>query len=603
VARIALNFLPIFLLIFTQRALPAEQWLRINSTNFELFTTAGEKKGREAILYFEQVRAVFEKFAKSKSISTTPVRIVAFQSDKEFKPYRINEFATAYYLGSRDRDYIVMKSIASEHYPTAIHEYTHLIMKHSGLPVPVWLNEGLAEVFSTLRPAGKQVLIGNLIPGRVQELQTGKWLPLETLIAVDHRSPLYNEKARAGMFYAESWALTYMLYLSNEYLPKFGELLRLLKADDSQAAVFQQVYGKSLPQIKSELEGFMRGSRFNAAVVDVKLEKSAESPDVRPATALESGLTLADLLAVTRKRDEARAAYENLAKEYPKETEIPLAQARLAWMNRDRDEMKRYFARAIELGSKNAKVHFDYAMMLRESDAAADEIVGLLNTAALLQPDMTEANYMLGFYAMNASRFGEAVSHFNKVKKVDKAQAFPLFRALAYASYRLGSREEAAKHAESALKYAVEPEDVRVAKELLAYVTQDPSARTPVLRADGQPRLTRPEPDSAEPESKVSVFAERTYPIEGTLEQVDCLDKVARLRILVGAKHVSLLIEDPSKIVIKSAVAGQHEFTCGPQKPVKVAVEYILKPEDTYKTEGAIRSIEFRSTGALRVRD
>jgi hypothetical protein len=44
-----------------QAAFAAEQWLKINSSNFELFTTAGEKKGREAILYLEQVRSLFAK--------------------------------------------------------------------------------------------------------------------------------------------------------------------------------------------------------------------------------------------------------------------------------------------------------------------------------------------------------------------------------------------------------------------------------------------------------------------------------------------------------------------------------------------------------------
>ena len=35
---------------------PAEQWTKLTSSHFELFTTAGERKGREALLYFEQVR-------------------------------------------------------------------------------------------------------------------------------------------------------------------------------------------------------------------------------------------------------------------------------------------------------------------------------------------------------------------------------------------------------------------------------------------------------------------------------------------------------------------------------------------------------------------
>ena len=39
----------------------AEQWLKLQSSHFELYTTAGEKKGREAVLYFEQVRDFFQR--------------------------------------------------------------------------------------------------------------------------------------------------------------------------------------------------------------------------------------------------------------------------------------------------------------------------------------------------------------------------------------------------------------------------------------------------------------------------------------------------------------------------------------------------------------
>jgi hypothetical protein len=104
-----------------------EQWVHLTTPHFELYTTAGEKKGREAILYFEQVRSFFLEASPSKRVPSFPVRIIAFRSDKEYNPFRPSEAAAAFYTGSHDRDYIVMKDIASEHYPVAIHEYTHLI--------------------------------------------------------------------------------------------------------------------------------------------------------------------------------------------------------------------------------------------------------------------------------------------------------------------------------------------------------------------------------------------------------------------------------------------------------------------------------------------
>ncbi|MGO4884351.1 MAG: hypothetical protein ACLP59_26545 [Bryobacteraceae bacterium] len=78
------------------------------------------------------------------------MHIVVFRSDKEFAPYAPNEVAAAFYLGAQDRDYIVMKNAASDEFPVAVHEYIHLLVKHTGIAAPpVWFNEGLAELYST----------------------------------------------------------------------------------------------------------------------------------------------------------------------------------------------------------------------------------------------------------------------------------------------------------------------------------------------------------------------------------------------------------------------------------------------------------------------
>ena len=591
--------LALLLIVGSAKAIfAAEQWLKVKSSNFELFTTAGERKGREAILYFEEVRSVFAKLTKSGAAPTLPVRIIAFRSEKEYTPYRINDSAAAYYLGGQERDYIVMKSIDPELYPVALHEYTHLIVKHAGLSLPAWLNEGLADVYSTLKPYGKQVMVGEIYPSRYHELQTGKWLNIETLIAVDHRSPFYNEKQKAGMFYAESWALTHMLYLSNDYRQKFTQFLSQIKADGPQAAVFQQVYGKSLTQVQADLGLYMRGTRFNAAVADVTVEKSAETPEIRPATPVESGLALADLLAGTRKRDEAKAAYEGLARANPQDPEMELALAHLAWMNADHEEIRRHFARAIELGTTNAKVYFDYAMMLQGQAGKEPEIAALLRRAVELKPDLTEAHYMLGFYASNASRFGEAVVHLREVKKLEKDQAFPYFRALAYAYYRLGQMEDARKNAESAVKFAKEPKDSELAKEFLAYLAQEPSkraAKPPALNLDERPRLARRDApaETATPEPPAPL-REMTFSVVGSLQQVDCLGKTARLRLQVDGKAIAFLIEDPMTVTVKGSSEGRHDFTCGAQKPATVALEYLKRADTKLETEGLVRSIEFR---------
>ena len=68
---------------------------------------------------------------------------------------------------------------------------------------------------------GNQIFVGDLIRGHVYEMYQNKWIPLETILSVDHNSPYYNEKSKAGGFYNESWALTHMLMLDPAYSAPF----------------------------------------------------------------------------------------------------------------------------------------------------------------------------------------------------------------------------------------------------------------------------------------------------------------------------------------------------------------------------------------------
>src|SRR5205807_10359238 len=63
----------------------AEQspWLEVHSTHFTVITDAGEKKGREVALRFEQMRSVFATLlTKDRLNQPRPLTILAFKNDK-----------------------------------------------------------------------------------------------------------------------------------------------------------------------------------------------------------------------------------------------------------------------------------------------------------------------------------------------------------------------------------------------------------------------------------------------------------------------------------------------------------------------------------------
>lgn len=179
------------------------RWIRMRSADFEVYSSAGERNTRDTLHEFEQARSFFTQAMGVDVGQSASIRVLIFGSKKEYEPYRPNEAAAAFYLPAPDHDYIVLGGTGADVFPMAVHEYVHLVARHSGLNYPPWLNEGLAELYSTLKPYAGQILVGSIIPGRYQALLYDKWVPLAVILSADQNSPYYNEKERAGSLYNE----------------------------------------------------------------------------------------------------------------------------------------------------------------------------------------------------------------------------------------------------------------------------------------------------------------------------------------------------------------------------------------------------------------
>ena len=82
------------------------------------------------------MRAFFLKASPVRGSADFPVRIIEFTTDDQFQPFRDNVSA-AYFFSGPARDYIVLGPPASVNYSLAIQEYMHLIIRHSGLKIPL----------------------------------------------------------------------------------------------------------------------------------------------------------------------------------------------------------------------------------------------------------------------------------------------------------------------------------------------------------------------------------------------------------------------------------------------------------------------------------
>jgi Flp pilus assembly protein TadD len=568
-----------------------DPWLKINSANFELYTTAGERSGRDLIRHFERVRSFFLQAFGSRLQASRPARIIAFRNEREYQPYRPNEFAAAFFQPGALHDFIVMSDASSEHYPVAVHEYTHLMIHQSGMEIPAWLNEGLAELYSSLEPRGVKILVGQVIPSRLQVLRSDRWIPLATLLAVDHASPLYNEKSRAGMFYAESWALVHMLNLDPEYRPQLKSLVTALKDNDPPAA-FAKVYGKQVGEVEAALRTYFNAATVHAQLFDVNV------PEIEPAASLPARLALAELLVNYRGReDQARAAYDQLAKDYPDRWEVEEGLAQFAWQGRKLAEAARHFARAMELGCNNLPSLLLYARVLGYNNQAKDEASVLLKAAKLF-PESDEVNLELGATQIRNGNYGLAAATLLSVKKVSSsADAYRLFYNLAYAQYRLGDMAGGRLNSAKARAYTKIPAEI-ASLDRLEQALDRPKSRAevtlPRTDEDGDaPRLMRRPAGDAPVERSEAPALPQLPSFDGTLENMEC-GALARLHVRAEGAVRIFVIPDPTKVAIHGTNGESIELQCGAQKPPRALhIEYQAMPSMA-GVAGVVRTLEFR---------
>ena len=574
-----------------------DPWLKLTSANFQLYTTGGERSGRDLIRHFEQVRSFFLQVFGDSLPDAKPACIIAFRNEKEFEPYRPNEFATAFFHGGLEHDFIVMSYGARDPYPVAVHEFTHMMVHEGGHEYPPWLNEGLAELFSNLQPLGNKIRVGQDIPGHLMRLQNEKWLPLATLLAVDHSSPHYNEKSKAGIFYAESWKLVHMLFLDPAYRPQLKALGPALKQGDSAAAL-EAVYHKSLGAIEADLHRYLGNGTINVLMFNIQLPKAVDTPEVETAEGMSARLALAEMLSNTAGRSEqAGAAYQALAQEYPTRWEVEEGWGQLFWHQRKLSDAARHYARAVELGGQDARLFLDYGRVLSYSGRPGDAI-DILGKAAQLNPDNDEVHFELGSAYVRNRNWGAAVAELRAMKKVLPAQAYRYLYNLAYAEYRVGQISEAKAHAAQARTLTHNPGEAASLDRL------DRALETPPVRAESG-RSERTSGDSAEAPRMVhqgpaqETEAPQAQPapalpsVEGTFEHLEC-GKPARLHVRVAGKIRIFLIADPGSVTIRNGNGAPVDLQCGPQKPPRaLRIEYQAQPGQP-DTAGLVRSLEFK---------
>jgi hypothetical protein len=292
-------------------------WLEIHSTHFTVITDAGEKKGREVALRFEQMRAVFATLLSKEHLNQpVPLTIFAFRNDKSY--YQLAPLVhvpgnaqgqpidvPGFFLPGEDQDFIALNLFEEESWRAVAHDFAHMLLNYNYPPAQGWFDEGLAEYFSSIRVDNKQVEIGgdpelgssvtqDLLgndrethpPKSLTELLGAQvWISLPDLFGMKHDTSSFNEGTHHTMYYAESWIVMHYL-LHEKKLPETGTYFDLvLNQHVPVEDAIQKAFGITSAQLEDAVKAYLHGQTQLFTALDAARQKPQTS--VRPATSAQ----------------------------------------------------------------------------------------------------------------------------------------------------------------------------------------------------------------------------------------------------------------------------------------------------------------------------
>jgi tetratricopeptide (TPR) repeat protein len=453
---------------------PLIQWVGKATAHFAIYTKGLNAEGQELLGHLETARLFFERSGWASRDLKLPLSILAFSTPQEFDTYRFNPGAFAFYQRTHEGDFVLMRALEPDHYSVAVHEYTHFVVEHSGLKLPLWLNEGLADFYSTLQYRNAQALVGTPPPGREDSLLRRGWIDWSTLAAVDANSPYYRQPEKMLAFYAQSWALVHVLALDPAYAGKFQSFLGAMSGTSKAEDVFPAVYHKTLQEVGHEVEENVKTKSLEPQGVNIDIRPGIlQTADIADAPK-QAEFALANVQAADPNAlPQAKARLAALAAKYPDDPRSEEALGFLLMRSGAKSEAEQHFARALRANSSNPDVFFALAHLKLAHGGSSEEAINLLRRGLAVDPTNYNALLELGFAATKNDQFDVAVDALVKIKEPKPEHVFVIAYDLAYCLSELHQNARARAYAEQALKKAATPGDREQATGLLRFIGQD----------------------------------------------------------------------------------------------------------------------------------
>jgi hypothetical protein len=285
-------------------------WAELVSTHFRLRTDVDAATATRALHDLEESHAVLAlAMQRPPHPGEPPIDVVLFARPQDFGEMPGAGRSGGYYSSSPSSHGVIVladSDLPEETRRTSQHELSHCFLHERFPNPPVWLDEGLAEYYSSARRDGDRVVLGG--PASVDfsdrtvfwaarvdtltqiEVPRGEAPPVTTLAAAD-RAAFYalSEEGwslvrggRRAANYASAWRLVHLFMNGTDarYHAAFVSYLEDLQRGANALAAFDARFGPSLPQLEVDYRTYLTES--GPRLVAVRGPGTASSESVAP---------------------------------------------------------------------------------------------------------------------------------------------------------------------------------------------------------------------------------------------------------------------------------------------------------------------------------
>ena len=344
-----------------------ESWIRADSPGFTFYSNAEPSVLSDLAYRLELLHSVLEGLNPARPLaSSLPTSIFVFRDRATFAPYKPRSngrpaAVAGFFIAHPHAGFVAVHSDPqTDRRGVILHEYIHGFLRENLPQAPLWLNEGLAEFYSTFDSDEEEARIGQLIDSHLLWLRQQPAIPLRRLLETETTSHTYNDRRKNPGFYAQSWALVHYLLLGGEEpRAELASYLALLEEGVEPLEAFDLAFGASYRTLERKISRHLQ----DAAVEPLSAPVEAPAGDLLQVTPLSRSDTLFHLgwlLAhqTPARVDEAQRHVDAALRIDPHHAPSFTAQGYLDALEGDHQSATYHFERAAELGADDYLLHF-----------------------------------------------------------------------------------------------------------------------------------------------------------------------------------------------------------------------------------------------------